>query len=115
MKIKLDNLDKLFSKFVRLRAGGICEYCGQNKVLQCSHFVGRRKRSVRFDPDNAAGLCFSCHMYLGENPHIHTDWFRKRLGSERFENLNIRSNIITKIDRDKIEADLKERIKLLEK
>jgi len=53
-------------------------------------------------------------MYLGENPHIHTDWFKKRLGSERFENLNIRSNTIIKIDRDKIESDLKERIKLLE-
>ncbi len=114
MKIKIDRLDVLFSRFVRLRAGGICEYCGEPKRLECSHFHGRRKRSVRWDPDNACGVCFTCHQYLGSNPYAHTEFFKKRLGSERFEALNIRAEIPQKIDRDKVEASLKEKIKLLE-
>lgn len=118
MKIRLDKLDILFSKFIRMRADWSCEYCGKPvenyKGLQCSHFHGRRKRSTRYDPDNACGLCFSCHIYLGENPYAHTEFFKKRLGSERFELLNIRANKIVKVDRDAIELSLKEKIKELE-
>ena len=117
MKIKLNPLDILFSKYIRLRAGGKCEYCGEVKALQCSHFHGRRKQSTRYDPDNCTGLCFSCHQHLGENPYEHNEFFKKRLGSGWFEMLNIRANMIvkrSKEDREKIKADLKERIKQLE-
>ena len=116
MKIKIDKLDVLFSRLVRLLACGRCEYCERPKAmkqLQCSHFHGRRKRSVRYDIDNAAGLCFTCHLYLGENPYIHTEWFKKRLGWEKFEALNIRAEIPMKVDREKMEAELKEATKLL--
>jgi len=117
MKIKLDKLDVLFSKIVRLRAGGYCEHCGQYKGfkgLQCSHFFGRRRKSVRYDIENAAGLCFSCHSYLGENPYVHTEWFKKRLGSERFERLSIRAEMIVKPDRHAIEAELRNILKTME-
>ena len=115
MKIRIDKLDVLFSKFIRLRAGGKCEYCGlYNKRLECSHFHGRRKRSVRYDLENAVALCFSCHQYLGSNPYQHTEFFKKQLGDERFQQLNIRAEITVKLDKDKIEADLLEKIKILE-
>ena len=116
MKIKIDKLDVLFSQFIRLRAGGKCEYCGKpTERLECSHFHGRRKRSTRYDPDNAAGVDFTCHQYLGSNPYAHTEFFKKRLGSERFEQLNIRAEMTpAKLDRTKIEVDLREKIKLLE-
>ena len=116
MKIKLDPLDILFSKLVRLRANGICEYCG--KVgSQTSHFHSRRKRSVRWDLDNACWTDFSCHRYLDEHPNKHCEFFKKRLGSERFEELNIRAEILVKYsksDKEKIKADLKVKLKLLE-
>jgi len=117
VKIKLDRLDMLFSEFIRRRAFLFvhgCEYCGKPvesyKKLQCSHFHGRRKRSTRYDPDNACGLCFSCHIYLGENPYTHTEFFKKRLGSERFELLNIRADKVSKIDKDAIKLYLKGKI-----
>ena len=113
MKIKIDPLDTLFGHFVKLRDGK-CQYCGRTGRLETSHFHGRRKRSVRFDPDNACALCFSCHQHLGENPYVHTEFFKKRLGSERFEQLNIRAETITKIDRDKMKEELTEKIKALE-
>lgn len=115
MKIRIDKLDVLFSKFIRLRAGGKCEYCVKAfKRLECSHFHSRRKRSTRYDPDNAACLCFSCHTYLGGNPYIHTEWFKGRLGSERFEELNRRAEMIVKVDKEAVERDLLERVRLLE-
>jgi len=116
MKIKIDKLDILFSRFVRLRAGGVCEYCGKpNKRLECSHFHSRRKQSTRYDPDNACGLDFSCHQYLGEHPNIHTEFFKKRLGTERFEELNIRAEMMfPKLDKVAIKKDLEEKIKLFD-
>ena len=115
MRIKVDRLDKLFSELIRRRAFPNCEYCGKKvnrwEDLQCSHFIGRRKRSTRYDSDNASGVCFSCHMYLGEHPYEHTEFFKKRLGSEKLDCLIIKGNQIVKIDREKIEAELKEKLK----
>ena len=118
MKIKLTPLDKLFSHYIRTKADNHCEYCGvwkDTRDLQASHFHGRRKRSTRYDEENVSCLCFSCHMYLGENPYAHTEFFRKRLGSGRFEKLNIRAETThPKPDLVAITAQLKEKIKLLE-
>ena len=52
MKIRIDKLDVLFSRFIRLRAGGKCEFCGTPRTmrqLQCSHFHGRRKLDSSYD------------------------------------------------------------------
>ena len=117
MRIHRDPLDILFSQLVRLLADGKCEYCKKVSTLECSHFHSRRKRSVRFDIDNAAGLCFSCHQHLGENPYLHVEFFKKRLGSERFEQLNIRAETLVKRtpkDKEQLKSDLKEKIRRLE-
>jgi len=117
LKIRLDPLDKLFSEFIRLRANNKCERCGvykETKQLQTSHFHGRRKKSVRWDEDNAAGLCFACHQYLGENPLEHYEWFRDRLGEGKFHDLNIRANFRgVKPDINGITLYLREKIKEL--
>ena len=116
MKIRIDKLDVLFSKVIRKRAAlnfcG-CEYCGAQTRLQCSHFVGRRKRATRWDMDNACGLCFTCHQYLDEHPYEHTAYFTKRLGTEKLEELVRKGNMIVKIDRDLMEIYLKRQLELL--
>ena len=114
MKIKRDIIDTLFSQYIRQLADFTCEYCGQKKSkMECSHFHSRRKKSVRWDYDNAACLCFSCHTYLGGNPYAHTKWFEKRLGSQRFEQLNIRAEMLLKVTpavREQITADIKKHL-----
>ena len=97
MKIKIDPLDTLFSRYIRQR-DKICKRCGVNARLQCSHFHGRRKQSVRYDENNAVALCFTCHRYFTENPLEHVEWYRNYLGEEKFEQLNLRANIIGKPD-----------------
>ena len=108
MKIRLDKNDILFSKIIRERANGVCEYCGKFDRLQCSHFHGRRKYSTRFDLDNACAVCFTCHIFLGEHPNIHAEFFEKRLGSERYEQLNIRAQKIVKYDKEAVNKYLKQ-------
>ncbi len=113
MKVRRDPLDILFSKLVKLNAGGKCDYCGK-QGSQTSHFHGRRYRAVRWDLDNVIWACFSCHMYLGEHPNKHYEFFRKRLGTDKFELLNIRAEKIEKIDKEALGIYLKRAIKRLE-
>lgn len=105
MRIKLDALDILFSEFIRRRAmlTGGCERCltpkSDYKQLQCSHFFGRSKKSTRWDEDNAAGICFGCHQYLGSHPAEHTEWFKQRLG-DKYDLLLARTRTIGKPDKE---------------
>lgn len=113
MRIKLLPLDKLFSEFVRKRAKGICERCGSNKGwkgLQCSHFFGRAKKSVRWDEDNVSALCFGCHQYFTAHPYEHLQWFSERLGEVSFDMLVKRANIPQKPDVEAITLYLKAKL-----
>ena len=113
MYIRRDALDILFSQYIRLR-DRVCQYCGRSGRLETSHFHSRRKRSVRFDPENSCALCFSCHTFLSGNPYAHTEFFKKRLGSERFCLLNIRAETIMKVDKEKVKEYLVELIEIEE-
>jgi hypothetical protein len=98
MKIRISALDAKFSRYIReIRDKQTCQRClkqgGPNGVrLENSHFHGRRRQSVRFDPENCTALCFACHRFLGEHPVEHYEFMLKRLGPERFQLLNVRAN-----------------------
>lgn len=121
-------LDRLFSELIRRRAiqkvGG-CERClspKQNilkdngdvfpawKQLQTSHFWGRAKKSVRWDTDNAVGLCGGCHRYLTAHPEEHARWFQDHLGEQAFEFLKYRSLNTGKPDLDNLYLYLKAKL-----
>jgi len=75
--------------------------------------MGRAKRSVRYDPDNGAGLCRACHMYFGAHPLEHVEWFKQRLG-DKFDLLQARARqVYPKPDKKLIELYLKEMIRKL--
>ena len=128
--MKLTPLDSLFAKYIKLKSGaeyqeydgrkylfGNCEYCGQWAILQCSHLHGRARRTTRYDEDNVSSICGGCHKYLDDHPPAHVDWFKKRLGSDKFEQLSIRSEKTIKelsIDYDALEQEFKEGIRKLE-
>ena len=97
--------DKVFSEYIRTRDNWTCQRCqkyynpeesNKRMGLHCSHYYGRGKWSVRFDPDNAVALCYGCHRYLGSNPADHLDFIKKRLGKEKFDRLIERKNMIAK-------------------
>lgn len=109
--IKRTKADALFSDYIRELADYKCEYCQnefekKDRRLHCSHFWSRRNRSVRFDRENAASLCFSCHQKMGENPAQHTAFFLKRLGQDKFDALEVRARIPRKVDEKEIALGL---------
>ncbi|KKN71467.1 hypothetical protein LCGC14_0420460 [marine sediment metagenome] len=120
MKVKISALDRLFSEYIRRRAMERvrgCERCftyKENwKQLQCSHFYSRSRKSVRYDEDNAVGLCFGCHQYLGSHPLEHVEFFKKLLG-DRFELLEGRMRQIGKPDKELLMIYFKAKIKEME-
>lgn len=121
MKIRIDKRDKVFSELIRLRARWNCEACGRyfpkGHGLQCSHFFGRRHQSTRYDLDNAAAHCYTCHMSFGENPTIFTAWIKKYLGDYRYEALELRHRKIvkrTKPEAEELYQHLREQYKALQ-
>ena len=111
MKIRTSPLDRLFSHYIRLRDKGICQRCGTAGSLQTSHFHGRAKQSVRYDPDNAVALCFGCHQHLGSHPAEHVAFMLKRLGQERYDMLEHRARQVGKVDKEAIRLYLNQKIK----
>ena len=110
--IKTTLADKEFSLFIRDRAEWTCERCyvyyePPNRGLQCSHFHGRGNKGTRFDPENAAALCYGCHRYFTANPQEHAEWFLKRLGQTKYDSLRVRAKTPTKVDESLILMGLK--------
>ena len=96
-KVKIKTSDRIFSQCVRERAGWKCERCGaqhqeKSMGLHCSHFHGRGKWGVRFDPDNTEALCYGCHQFMGANPSEHARRKEERLGRQLFEILLEKAN-----------------------
>jgi len=120
VKIKIDPLDALFSRYIRTRDGWTCQRCKKKyapptRALHCSHFHGRRKKSVRWDPENCTALCYGCHAHFTGNPELHRIWFRNRIGETAFDLLMLRANIPKKPDKEMIKLWLTAKLKELEK
>lgn len=93
--------DVWFSKCVRIRVNWICEYAGtdlsNNRAgLDCSHYVGRGKWSVRFDSENAFAHSYGSHSWLGSNPSQFKFWVMGKLGKERYDALLERSQDLSR-------------------
>ena len=109
MRIHLDKLDILFSKYIRLR-DKVCQRCG-GKAQHSAHFHGRSRRSVRWDEDNACALCFGCHIYLDSHPLEKVEFFKTRLGERGFDMLNSRMRRMEKVDKKLLELYYQNKIK----
>ena len=56
-------LDKIFSKYIRLRDKGICFVCGkQEEFMQCGHLFSRVAYNTRWDEENAFCVCAGCNL-----------------------------------------------------
>jgi hypothetical protein len=115
MRIKIDPLDKLFSQFIRQR-DHVCQRClSPTNTIACAHFHGRSSKSVRWDEDNACGLCMGCHSYLDSHPMEKVEFFLQRLGQENFDALNCRlRQIWPRTDKKLLELYFREKIKEFE-
>ena len=118
MKVRISPLDALFSRYIRMRADERCERCHAYKGyagLQCAHFHSRRKKSVRYDPDNCLALCFGCHQYFHENPDEFRAFMKLRLGEYQLNMLDVRARQpIHSLDQQAVKLWLDNQIKKME-
>ena len=117
MKIKISQLDRFFSRYIRARDGWTCVRCGrrypeQSQGLHCAHIFSRAKKSVRFYPDNATALCFPCHTWSDQHTTEKHTWWRARIGEDRWAKLLLNMSVPAKVDgvmvKRWLEAELKE-------
>lgn len=117
MKIKVSALDRLFSQYVRARAGYRSEYSGGvGELMDCAHVLSRRFVHTRWDPRNAVCLTRAEHMRFTERPHEWADWTRRYLGSDTvaaLQELAACNDTLTDADRIAIGEDLMRRIREL--
>ena len=120
--MKRDKYDNVFSKLVRRLAGFRCEKCGKqypsnSQGLHCSHHFSRRNKATRWDLDNAAALCYSCHQWFGENPVAAYDWLKSYIGEEKLDQLRLKANSVKKWtpeDKDLLYKEMRLKLEELE-
>ena len=121
--MKRSQADMYFSNCIRERADWVCEYSGKDFKhnhggLHCSHFYGRRARTVRWDADNAfAHGCYE-HKYLGENPALFSTWAINLRGQGWYDLLTEKwreVRKISKLEEKDIAKHYREQLKIMEK
>ncbi len=108
MKIKIDQADKVFSQYIRLRDKQ-CVRCHSQVVLNdsglpishnASHFFGRGHETTRFCPENVDTLCFPCHQkWGGDEREAYRAFKTIQLGKDGFKKLQISAEMVGKKDR----------------
>ena len=98
MKIKA--ADTWFSKCIRQRDGWTCQKCGKQyewdkgRGLDCSHHMGRTRKSTRWDKLNASALCMGCHRWFHSFPIEGAKWVEELLGTQLYQVLQEKANNI---------------------
>lgn len=127
-KISDQVLDILQRRCVVLMSGGYCKRCGRyvgEEFIEVAHMFKRKRKTVRWDFRNVYPLCkndprtgkVGCHQIVDEDPIKLTSFLYDVMSQEEVAELQKLANLTIKdysIDRDKIKAELKEKIRLLE-
>lgn len=111
----VDKLDKVFSKFIRLRdtmPNGYfrCISCGEIKPFakaDCGHFFSRSHMSTRYDEDNCHAECSYCNRMRSDHLIGYRENLIRKIGQKRYDILEWKHNE-TKHYTD---FDLKDKIK----
>jgi hypothetical protein len=104
--IKITAADKWFSLCVRCRDNWTDQWKGtrfpayveggDNRALQGlhdAHCFSRGSHMTRFELDNSCALSYGSHSYLDSHPEEKKKFFLKRLGQERYDELERLSKI----------------------
>lgn len=105
-------LDRVFSKYIRLRdvmPNGYfkCISCGQIKRFDqadCGHFYSRTHMATRFDEDNCSSECSFCNRFKADHLIGYQTNLIRKIGMGRFELLQVKANSTKKWSDFELEA-----------
>ncbi len=105
-------LDDVWSKLVKAKAGHKCEYCGKITALNSHHIFSRAKKSTRWDTDNGICLCVGHHIgsvfSAHKTPVQFVAWLIRKKGQQFLDLLTLKSNQHAKYTLFELELKLKE-------
>jgi len=96
-------IDKIFSEWVRRKSGGECFTCGVKKRwkdLEAGHYIHNK---LDFDPMNRRAQCNRCNQHLSGNLGIYGEKLIKEYGTDKIDEMRLRSNQIWKPDTEELE------------
>jgi len=106
---------KVFNSWIRNRDKDKgCISCGAG-VDQAGHFYSAGKfNALRFDEDNCHGQCLRCNYFLSGNLLNYREGLIKKIGKERFEKLEQKSNFRGAVKNDRfLYIEIIEKYKLI--
>lgn len=97
----IDKLDKVFSKFIRLRdasPSGLfkCISCGKIKPIEqadCGHYFSRRHMNTRYDEKNCHAECRACNRFDAEHLIGYRENLIQKIGIDEYNKLSVRVNL----------------------
>ena len=98
----VQQLDKVFSQFIRLRDAGKdgytkCISCGsyfKPELIQAGHYFSRRHMATRWDEDNVHAQCVFCNCHQHGNLKEYKPNLIEKIGQANFARLEIASKTI---------------------
>ena len=82
------DLDELWARAVKARAGNRCEMCvSAREGLQAHHVIGRRNKTLRHIVSNGCSLCPKHHFYAEQNGVGFTKWIIGSRGESWWDSL----------------------------
>jgi len=111
-------LDKIFSKFIRLRDAlittgtkeyAICVTCDTRKpikLMDAGHWRGRSKGSTRYDEHNVSAQCRSCNRFKHGMVEEHRRSIVEKYGTGEDERLFRLSNKVHKFDKSWLKKEI---------
>jgi hypothetical protein len=119
-KSKTEKLDRVFSLYIRHKAGGYCQKCkkffGVND-LDAAHMFVRGRFTTRWDERNVFALCEDCHREVDNNHFAKTSFHCEMIPMEEIAELELLSNKTTKdcpIDKDALYKKYKQLLEAIE-
>lgn len=85
--------DKAFSLFIRRRDNFTCFTCdlvGNNRNIQCGHFIPRQYGWTRYDERNNNAQCYACNMLYNGQAAEYALRLQKKYGDGIIQELNSR-------------------------
>jgi len=89
-----------FNAFIRARDKGqpciSCQNPNMKKVNASHYFNANNHYNVRFDEDNVHSACEKCNQYLSGNLIPYREALIKKIGQERFDELEAKERVTRK-------------------
>lgn len=92
-----EELDKIFSIFIRLRDKFECCTCGKKgdkTDIDCGHYIPRSHMNTRWDEENCHAQCKGCNVFKKGNMDVYALFMVNKYGDKILIEMNKRKNTI---------------------